>query len=203
MRRLTDARRPNQREYRWDVRRWEADGQPDPSAWVEHFKGSHQRRSRPSRPSSRTRPSTSGSERHFRAKGAEAFTEAELEVVLQAARATLPRAQAALIFRGRMCRPQPRRRVQRLLRSPASSTDNGAFAYRCGGGRSRSTWLATGSPCARCCYLEGRRTHPGLGNARKGQELVSPRTMRRTRRTPPGPPAEARPPRRGHLRCGR
>jgi hypothetical protein len=33
-----------EREYRWYVRRWEADGRPDPSAWVEHFQGSHQRR---------------------------------------------------------------------------------------------------------------------------------------------------------------
>jgi hypothetical protein len=38
---LTDR---TEREYRWYVRRWKSDGQPDPKRWVEHFAGSHQRR---------------------------------------------------------------------------------------------------------------------------------------------------------------
>ena len=38
---LTDR---TEREYRWYVRRWQSDGQPDPKRCVEHFAGSHQRR---------------------------------------------------------------------------------------------------------------------------------------------------------------
>jgi integrase/recombinase XerD len=91
-----------EREYRWYVRRWQDDGQPEPKRWVEHFAGSHQRRNARAalvwwyrvelgrtlhidvQPSVRKVP--------------EAFTEAQLQRVLDAARATHRRAAPCLEF---------------------------------------------------------------------------------------------------------
>jgi integrase/recombinase XerD len=91
-----------EREYRWYVRRWQADGQPEPKRWVEAFSGSHQRRNARAALVWWHRVDLGVTLRldsvPRTVKVPEAFTEAELELVLQAARATHPRASATISF---------------------------------------------------------------------------------------------------------
>jgi hypothetical protein len=78
-----------EREYRWYVRRWEAAGEPEPKRWVESFEGSHQRTNARAALVWWHRVELGVTLRLDQVSATrkipEAFTEPQLEVVLQAA----------------------------------------------------------------------------------------------------------------------
>jgi site-specific recombinase XerD len=89
-------------EYRWYVRRREADGMPTPATWIERFPGSHQRRNARAALVWWYRTQLGRTLRVpvvvSDVKVPEAFSDVELAQILEAARVTHPRASAVLLF---------------------------------------------------------------------------------------------------------